>query len=383
VSLALGDRVRVTAGGCFSIHWAVIALLAIALPGCASRPGPEVLTPVATLSGAKTFPIYVATTRERESTSQNVFTSNRANSLNFAKFVVSVPPTHKPGNVELPTAPPDPQSSFAVVDQVVMSEADFRNAVAPQSAARRKKHKIFLFVHGYNNNFQESLFRLAQLQADAQIDGVPVLFAWPSQGRVAAYAADQDAASYSRDYLVSLLTMLTRSPEVSDILVVGHSMGGMLTADALRQLRTEGKNQVIARLGRVVLASPDISAPTFREQVQTIGPLKPPLLVLVSKDDGALQLSSMLGGGAPRAGALDVTNPIVQDAALKAKVQVVDISQLESHDNLKHDQFVSVAVLYSRLPKNGPYRTAAGTFVLQSDSATLQPAGSAGQALAQ
>ncbi len=358
-------------------------VLSVVLAGCATRPGPEILAPVAALPGAKTFPIYVATTRERESPSENAFTSNRANGLNFAKFVVSVPPGHKPGDVELPTAPPDLQTSFAVVDQAMLSEADFRNAVAPPSAGRHKKHKIFLFVHGFNNNFQESLFRLAQLQADAQIDGIPVLFSWPSQGRVAAYAADQDAASYSRDYLVSLLTMLTRSPEVSDILVVGHSMGGMLMADALRQLRTERKNQVIARLGRVVLAAPDIAAPTFREQVQTIGPLKPPLLVLVSKDDGALRMSSMLGGGAPRAGALDVTNPIVQEAALKAKVQVVDISQLESRDNLKHDQFVSVAVIYSRLPKNGPYRTAAGTFVFQSDSATLQPAGSVREALAQ
>jgi esterase/lipase superfamily enzyme len=374
--------VRVRPGSRFSIQWAVVAFLAIALPGCASRPGPEALASVAALPGAKTLPIYVATTRERDGTSENVFTSNRSSGLNFAKFVVSVPPGHKPGNVELPSSPPDLQTTFAVVDQAVMSEADFRSAVAPQNAARRKKHKIFLFVHGFNNNFQESLFRLAQLQADAQIDGVPVLFSWPSQGRVAAYAADQDAASYSRDYLVSLLTMLTRSPEVSDILVVGHSMGGMLTADALRQLRTEGKNQVIARLGRVVLAAPDISAPTFREQVQAIGPLKPPLLVLVSKDDGALRMSSMLGGGAPRAGALDVANPLVQEAALRAKVQVVDISQLESRDDLKHDQFVSVAVLYSRLPKNGPYRTAAGAFVFQSDSATLQPAAGVREALA-
>jgi len=374
---------RVTPDRCFSIRWAVIALLAIGIAGCATRPGPEILASVAALPGAKTLPIYVATTRERENPSENVFTSNRANGLNFAKFVVSVPPGHKPGDVELPTAAPDLQTSFAVVDQAVMSEADFRNAVAPTSAGRRKKHKIFLFVHGFNNNFQESLFRLAQLQADAQIDGIPVLFSWPSQGRVAAYAADQDAASYSRDYLVSLLATLARSPEVSDILVVGHSMGGMLMADALRQLRTERKNQVIARLGRVVLAAPDIAAPTFREQVQTIGPLKPPLLVLVSKDDGALRMSSMLGGGAPRAGALDVTNPIVQEAALKAKVQVVDISQLESRDNLNHDQFVSVAVIYSRLPKNGLYRTAAGTFVFQSDSATLQPAGSVREALAQ
>src|SRR5258705_6606030 len=85
-----------------------------------------------------------------------------------------------------------------------------------------------------------------------------------------------------------LLTMLSSSCEVSDIVVVAHSMGAMLTVDALRQLRIEGKDRVIARLGRVVLAAPDINAKMFRAQVQAIGPLKPPLLVLVSKDDGAL-----------------------------------------------------------------------------------------------
>jgi hypothetical protein len=152
---------------------------------------------------------------------------------NFAKL------SDKPGNVEMPTATPDPQSSFAVVDQAVMSEADFRKAVAPPGDARRKKHKAFVFVHGFNNNFQESLFRLAQLQADMKIDGIPILFSWPSQGQVAAYETDKESASYSRDYLMALLTMLTSSPEVSDILVVAHSMGARLTADGIGAVRSE------------------------------------------------------------------------------------------------------------------------------------------------
>jgi esterase/lipase superfamily enzyme len=343
-----------------------------------------VLTPVAASPGGKTLQTYVATTRERESPSENVFTTNRASALNFAKFAVSIPPDHKSGNIEMPTPPPDSQSSFAIVDQAVMSEADFRKAVAPQGDTRRKKHKAIVFVHGFNNNFQESLFRLAQLHADAKIDAIPILFAWPSQGQVAAYELDKESASYSRSYLVALLTMLSRSPEVSDILVVAHSMGGMLTMDALRQLRSEGKNQVIARLGRVILAAPDIDAQSFRAQVQAVGPLKPPLLVLVSKDDGALRMSSILGGGV-RAGAINVDNPVVQEAALKAKVQVVDISKLASHDDLGHDQFVSVAVLYSRLHHEaGPYRNTAGTFVFADDGGTIiRPVDIATQAAAQ
>jgi esterase/lipase superfamily enzyme len=366
------------------IQWGVITLLAFVLLGCAGRPGPEVLTPVAASPGVKTLQIYVATTRERESPSENVFTANRASALNFAKFAVSIPPDHKSGNIEMPTPPPDPQSSFAIVNQAAMSEADFRKAVAPQGDTRRQKHKAIVFVHGFNNNFQESLLRITQMQADAKIDGIPILFAWPSQGQVTAYETDKESARYSVSYLVALLTMLSRSPEVSDILVVAHSMGGMLTMEALRQLRSEGKKQVIARLGRVMLAAPDIDAQTFRAQVQAVGPLKPPLLVLVSKDDGALRLSSILGGGV-RAGAINVENPVVQEAALKAKAQVVDISKLASHDDLGHDQFVSVAVLYSRLHHEaGPYRNTAGTFVFADDGGTIiRPVDIGTQAVAQ
>ena len=140
--------------------------------------------PVAASSGERTLQIYVATTREREISSGNVFTANRANALNFAKFIVSVPPNHKSGNIEMPTATPDPRSSFAVVDQAVMNEADFRKAVAPQGDTRRKKHKAFVFVHGFNSNFQESLFQTRPIAGGHQNrrDSDPVLLAIARSG---------------------------------------------------------------------------------------------------------------------------------------------------------------------------------------------------------
>ena len=108
-----------------TLGWSVAVLFSFILVGCAARLGPEVLTPVAASAGGKTLQIYVATTREREISSGNVFTANRANALNFAKFAVSVPPNHKPGNIEMPTATPDPRSSFAVVDQAVTERSRF------------------------------------------------------------------------------------------------------------------------------------------------------------------------------------------------------------------------------------------------------------------
>ena len=334
-------------------HSALVIVLAVALVGCASRPGPEVLAPVGMTAGIKTIPIYVATTRKRAAPSENVFTTERANTLNFAKFVVGIPPNHQPGNIEWSNGAPDPRVSFATIDQAVLSDTEFRSAVAPPSkiAGRGKKHNVLIFVHGFNNNFQESLYRSAQIGADSGY-GTLILFAWPSQGDPIMYGEDKDAAAYSRDYLIELLTMVSNSPHVGEILVVAHSMGGMLTAEALRELRIQGRDRVIARLGRVVLAAPDIDADVFRSQVQTIGPLKPPLTVLVSKDDTALKLSSFIGGSRVRAGALDVDNPLVQEAALKAQVRIVDISQLQSPDGgMHHDRLFNLAVFYPQLQR--------------------------------
>lgn len=167
--------------------------------------------------------------------------------------------------------------------------------------------------------------------------------------------------------------MLTSSPQVGEIMVVAHSMGGFLTAEALRELRVQHRDRVIARLGRVVLAAPDIDVDDFRAQVQTIGPLKPPLTVLVSKDDAALRVSNLVGGSRARAGALDINNPLVQEAALKAKVRIIDISQLQSTDGrMKHDRFVNLAALYPRLQElSAAERQVSGTFLF--DAANARP----------
>jgi esterase/lipase superfamily enzyme len=84
---------------------------------------------------------------------------------------------------------------------------------------------------------------------------------------------------------MALLKMVASSPQVGDIMVLAHSMGGLVTAEALRQLRSERQDRVIARLRRVILAAPDIDVDVFRAQLQTIGPLSPPMTLLVSKDE--------------------------------------------------------------------------------------------------
>jgi esterase/lipase superfamily enzyme len=96
------------------------------------------------------------------------------------------------------------------------------------------------------------------------------------------------------------------------------------------------------------------------------------MTLLVSKDDKALEFSNLIGGSRARIGALDIENPAVREAALKAKVQVVDISTLQSRDRMNHSRFTALAELYPRLQRQpASQREQAGIFVIDANSATV------------
>ncbi|MDS7595751.1 alpha/beta hydrolase [Agrobacterium tumefaciens] len=347
-------------------------LLALSfLSACAGRPGADVLQAIDTKAGnTKTVTAYVASTRDPDESGKG-FGTGRASSPNYARFDISIPPSHRKGKIEWPNAKPNPRTDFVVTRASMLPETEFNDDLGH---VLRSGRQVGLFVHGYNYSYQEALFRAAQMAADADINGVPVVFSWPSQANVTGYVADKESAAYSRDALAGLMRDLTRQSRKGKVVVFGHSMGGWLVMEALRQLRFEGKNDVIARL-QVVLAAPDIDADVFRKQIEVVGRLDPPLTVLVSKDDRALKASSILGADVTRIGALDVEDPQVQEAALKEGVQFVDISNLKASDPLNHDRYAALAALLPQLEANrrqgGSEIGRAGAFVFDALGATI------------
>lgn len=320
--------------------------------GCTARPGMEILAP----SGAATespdpVTVYVATTRQRQSPDGNAFTNRRSHDLNFAEYRISVPPAHVPGRIEWPRVPADPATSFTPVGDRVLTRDSFEAALAGRRCGEAGSSSL-VFVHGFNTNFPEALFRVVQMIADTDRRTVPVLFAWPSDATALGYIADRDSAAYSRDYLADILVALTRLCGGGQITLVGHSMGAWLTVEVLRQLRLAGRNDVLGRL-QVALASPDIDVEVFRTQMAVIGPLSPPMTVLVSRDDRALSVSSRLAGARQRLGRLDVNDPEVEEAARTASLTVIDISALRASDGFNHDRYASFAGAYARMAAKG------------------------------
>ena len=103
-----------------------------------------------------------------------------------ASIGVSIPPdaARKVGQVQWPTSlPGDPRQSFVTVSADHLDKRSFTAALS--AAAKGRAHgKVLLFVHGFNNRFDEAVYRFAQIVHDSGAPAVPVLFSWPSRGAV-------------------------------------------------------------------------------------------------------------------------------------------------------------------------------------------------------
>jgi esterase/lipase superfamily enzyme len=346
---------------------AFIILLLLTTAGCAPRPGAQALAVVPRSETAlMQVTINVASIRARDATTGS-YSDARASVLSYETFTISIPPTHKVTQIEWPKSTPDVQTSFVVTDRKILPNLSISN-----SHRAAGKRDILIFVHGYNYTFAESLFRLAQVAADGNLEEMPILFAWPSAASVLGYVADKDAVTYSRDDLVEVLVDVAADPAVGNITLFGHSMGGWLVTEALRQLRLSGQDKVISRLGNVVLAAPDIDLDVFHRQLQTIGTLTPPMTLLVSPDDRALRLSDWLAGSRGRVGTTDATDPRVQTLAAANGVRVIDISNVDALDPSNHNRFAALMKVLPRPTKSiFPSLAHAGAFILEPIGATL------------
>lgn len=367
----------------------MLALILAALAGCGARPGPELLSPVPPLAQpTRHVLLQVATNREPDAKSLGNFSNARSPRLSFARYIISVPSDHRPSAIELSaTRPVDPASSFATLEFAPLPVDALAGPVAGNATEQGQDDgRVFVFVHGYNTNYAESVLRMAQLVADNPSGGRAILFAWPSDGSLPGYVADKDSATYSRDHLAQLLTMLADDPRNREITLAAHSMGCWLAMESLRQLRLTGRGAVLERLNSVLLAAPDIDLDVFRAQAKGIGQLVPPITVLASPDDRALQFSNRLGGDRERLGGLDVRDPRIQDLAKDCGIQLIDISSMTATDSLNHDKFIgavtSLKTALSPKKSENPFRRA-GAFVLNAMATVLETPGRIGRAAAE
>ncbi|MDP2740237.1 MAG: alpha/beta fold hydrolase [Pseudorhodobacter sp.] len=281
-----------------------IALMFVLLVACAPR-GQITLDPQAAHVG-EVRQIFIGTTRAIDPETGQ-FGSERADTPSFARFDVAVPPDRQAGKITWPPRRglPDPKTDFITTAAVLHRDARaFRADLADAlTALPRGGRDAVIFVHGFNTNFAEGTYRIAQLAHDLKMPGVTVHYSWPSAGNPLGYAFDRDSALFARDGLEALITEVA-SAGANRIFLVAHSMGSGLTMEALRQVAIRGDKRMLSHLGGVILISPDIDVDVFRAQAAAMGKLPQPFVIFGSDRDRMLTLSAGLTGRAHRLGNL-------------------------------------------------------------------------------
>ena len=302
----------------------------VALAACGPRgalvpypPGPELGARASVLTATARAPLP----------GPPYFSSDRSETLSFARFDVSVPPDRPPGAVVLPNrAHPDPLRQFLLLDAYrIPSDAAFLAAIdVGLRADPDTADEASLYVHGFNVNFAEAVMRQAQMQRDLDRHDVALLFSWPSAASARQYLYDRESVLFSRPALERTIDLLARS-DARQFNLVGHSMGAFLLMDTFSQMMRLGYDEAERKINVIILLSPDIEVDVFKVQARPVLERGVPIIVFTSRRDQALWLSALIRGEQDRLGS------VRDDSELGGlPVTVYDVSNVAAGDPLDH-----------------------------------------------
>lgn len=322
----------------------------LVLVGCAPRGAITLLPGIGEdVDDAAVQTVFIASDRRLDGSGSDAlieqrFGEERNPQLRYGRIDISIPPTHVPGQIEWPgNRPPDPKQHF-----IARSGTRYVNQYAfLKDIPRHEDGTVVLFVHGFNVNNAESIYRLAQIAHDYETETPVISFSWPSAGDARGYVYDRDSVIFARDDLETLLVGLARDNRKAVILA--HSMGGQLVMETLRQMSISGKGDALRPIAGVALISPDIDEDVFLRQANRITPFPEPFMLMVSQRDRALGLAALITGKPSRLGSIE--DPSRLDGL---PIEIIDLSDIEGGDRAGHSTAFTAPAAIRLLQDLGP-----------------------------
>jgi esterase/lipase superfamily enzyme len=288
---------------------------------------------------------------------------------------LSVSNTHELGRLlptprvlVLPSETPSTQP-----DQPDPAEDAFRQLLAQRLALSPVKD-VYIFVHGFSNKFDDSLYVIADLWHFLGRRGVPIAYSWPAGSKGAfAYFYDRESSEFTVFHLKQMLRLIASCPEVQNVHIIAHSRGTDVVVSAIRELfleiRGTGKNtRDVLKLKTIILAAPDLDVDVIIQRLVTdrIGLAAGHNVVYICADDKALGLSNWLFGGMMRLGQLQsrIFSHQELDNLRQVKRNQIIEARVSDAGNFNHNYFYKnpavssdlILILRDNLPPGPPQR---------------------------
>lgn len=239
-----------------------------------------------------------------------------------------------------------------------------------ESLAQSPRKEAIVFVHGYNNSFEDSARSGANLCDLVDRDFACVILSWPaggSRGAFFGYNVDRESGEFAVSDIRKTLRALGTTPALRKLHVIAHSRGSDVVTSALQQLALEAyaagmSLSALVKLYNLVLFAPDIDIDVAASKIFTIasdpdilrlGKATPfailpettlHLTVYSSPDDKALGLSGSIFGSIARLGQVtpDSLDPNLRPHDAPDLGGLVDLIEVPGgSDFIGHSYFLS------------------------------------------
>jgi esterase/lipase superfamily enzyme len=212
------------------------------------------------------------------------------------------------------------------------------------------KREILMFVHGFNNQFEDAAETLAEMWHFLGREHVPVLYTWPAgRGGMRGYTYDRESGEFTIFHLKNTIQHLAESAGVEKIHLLAHSRGTDVLTSALRELllasRAAGNDNLETyRIENVTLAAPDLDVDVTLQRLaaEFLSDEVGEVTIYTSQGDRAISAAQALFSSRERMGRLgldDVATDRLKDLDNVEGLSFVDLQ--EKADRTGHGYFHS------------------------------------------
>jgi esterase/lipase superfamily enzyme len=204
---------------------------------------------------------------------------------------------------------PDVSLTRESIEEIVRSAESLRGLIRERLAGRSDRD-VYVYVHGFNNSFNDAAIRAAILWHSISRKGVFVSYTWPAgYGGMLGYLYDRESGEFTSLHLRELLKIIAKMPDVDRVHLIAHSRGTDVVTTALRELNIEFRARGLVtreqlKLSTLILAAPDLDFDVFGQRffMENLAGAARQTVVYFSREDSAVAFSNWLFGGRIRLG---------------------------------------------------------------------------------